>query len=98
MSEFKKCATCKGTGFKGRTRTVICSDCHGSGNSNNKQRGYHQGHLTDERAGGNRFFCPEGHLKTGVSVDKDGKLYPYCEICHREVVRRNDQRKRELVK
>lgn len=98
MSEFKKCTICKGTGFKNRPRTIICSTCHGSGTSKQRQRGHHEGHVTKERSGGNKFLCPAGHLKTGVSVDKDGNLYPYCEICHREVVRRTEKNKREYAR
>jgi hypothetical protein len=52
------------------------------------QRGHHTGILTKRRTGGNKFLCPADHLKTGITVDKDGNLYPYCEICHRDVVRK----------
>lgn len=97
MSEFKPCKDCKGSGFANRSRTLICSECGGSGNSKKRQRGHHTGLDQEFRRSNNKNLCPAGHLKKGITVDRNGDLQSYCEVCHRETVRRNAEKKKKGI-
>jgi DnaJ-class molecular chaperone len=97
MSEFKPCKLCNGSGFRGRSRTVICPECGGGGARKERRRGYHLGQDTNRRKSISKELCPSGHLKTGVSIDDNGNLRPYCEVCHRKVVRNNNRKKKESL-
>jgi len=95
MSNFEKCKACRGTGFKDNYRTIICPACKGSAHSTKRQRGHHKGH--DRRESIGKDVCPSGHPKTGVSIDDNGDLRPYCEICHHELARNNIRKRKELL-
>ena|SRR3979490_640213 len=97
MSKFEKCKACKGTGFKDNYRTIICPVCTGSALSSKRQRGHHGGHDTNRRESIGKNICPSGHLKTGVSIDDNGDLRPYCETCHRELARNTARKKKESL-
>jgi hypothetical protein len=89
MEKYRPCYTCKGTGFRNRNKSIICGDCHGSGNSSRKLRGFNTGQDSRSKLRGADGFCWKGHPKEGTMVDLRGNIVEYCLICHREMALKN---------
>ncbi len=97
LSQYVICKDCvNGTGFRDKSRTIICPTCKGRGRSYKLQRGHNDGIRAQPEGQGSADLCYRGHLKEGTMATSDAEIVKYCLICHRGTVKKGQVAKKEL--